>query len=230
MPSKTLHEIVSQRIESFLLNLINVHQCDASTCVQGKQIGKVMAAAVDLKSIEVGRCSSRGGRHTNIIKTSDCRSSISLTDPLKSLQEINPIIIAPKINVKRAQKRKATITQGLLFFEYGDFRRRGFRIVAVLDSDPGKVGGRWGDVKIRPVEDLATIVQDEGVDIAILAVPGDAAQTVADAAVHAGVRGILNFAPVQLRVPASVSVQHVNMVMELEALSFELSRTGADGP
>ena len=119
---------------------------------------------------------------------------------------------------------------GSALFEYGDFRRRGFRIVAVLDSDPGKVGGRWGDVKIRPVEDLATIVQDEGVDIAILAVPGDAAQTVADAAVHAGVRGILNFAPVQLRVPASVSVQHVNMVMELEALSFELSRSGADGP
>jgi redox-sensing transcriptional repressor len=116
---------------------------------------------------------------------------------------------------------------GAALFEYGNFRRRGFEIVAVLDTDPAKIGTRWGEVTIRPASELPRVIRDEGVEILILTVPNEAAQTVADAAIAAGVRGILNFAPVQLRVPPHVFVQDVNMVMELEALSFDLSRAPA---
>lgn len=113
---------------------------------------------------------------------------------------------------------------GSALFEYGDFRRRGFTIVAVLDRDPDKVGSRWGEVPVRHVSELPDVVREEKVEILILTVPSEAAQEVADAAVAAGVRGILNFAPTQVKVPEGVSLQDVNMVMELEALSFELSR------
>lgn len=113
---------------------------------------------------------------------------------------------------------------GSALFEYGDFRRRGFTIVAVLDNDRQKVGRRWGSVPIRHVSELPETIRSEGVEIMILTVPSEAAQEIAEVAVASGVRGILNFAPTQLRIPEGVSLQDVNMVMELEALSFELSR------
>jgi redox-sensing transcriptional repressor len=112
---------------------------------------------------------------------------------------------------------------GSALFEYPDFRQRGFHIVTVLDVDPAKVGRRWGDVTIQPVERLEDEVGRQGLEVLILAVPAEAAQTLAERAVGAGIRGILNFAPTQLRLPPTVAVQDVNMVMELEALSFDLT-------
>lgn len=120
---------------------------------------------------------------------------------------------------------------GSALFEYADFRRRGFRIETVLDIAPDRVGQWWGEVQIENAADLERILTDRKIDIVILAVPADAAQETADRAVAAGVRGILNFAPTQLRLPAGVSIQDVNMVMELEALSFDLTHEGDDpGP
>lgn len=116
---------------------------------------------------------------------------------------------------------------GAALFEYGNFRRRGFTIVSVFDNDPAKIGTRWAGVEIRDVAELSRLIPKLGVEILILTVPNEAAQPIADAAIEAGVHGILNFAPVQLRVPDHVYVQDVNMVMELEALAFDLSRDSA---
>jgi redox-sensing transcriptional repressor len=119
---------------------------------------------------------------------------------------------------------------GSALFEYADFRRRGFDIVAVLDNDPGKIGTKWsGAVEVEDVAGLERVLQRESVDVVIVAVPAAAAQEVGDRAVAAGVRGILNFAPLQLRVPEDVSVQDVNVVTELEALSFDLTHLHATG-
>lgn len=114
---------------------------------------------------------------------------------------------------------------GSALFEYAGFRRRGFDIVAVLDADPRKQGKRWGHVTVRDTSEVAQALRNERVDIVILAVPAEAVPDVLDQVVEAGVKGILNFAPMQLRVPADVAVKDVNMVMELEALSFALSQT-----
>jgi len=112
---------------------------------------------------------------------------------------------------------------GSALFEYGDFRRRGFSIVAVLDSDTQKVGTTWGDVQITAVTELEHVLAERSVEIVILAVPAHAVQPMVDRVVSAGVKAVLNFAPTQLKVPADVVVQDVNMSMELEALSFALS-------
>lgn len=117
---------------------------------------------------------------------------------------------------------------GSALFEYGGFRDRGFEIVSVLDSDPAKIGRRWGSVRIRPVQDLEDVIRDEGVGLVIVAVPATAGQDVVDRAVEAGARGILNFAPAQLRVPDHVALKDVNLVMELEALSFSLTQSGLE--
>lgn len=118
---------------------------------------------------------------------------------------------------------------GSALFEYEGFHRRGFRIVAVVDADPEKVGARWGDLVIRPDEALEEVLAEEGVDVAILTVPGPVAQEVAERIVDAGVRAILNFAPVHLRLPDHVTLKDVNLVVEMETLSFALSRAGEEG-
>jgi redox-sensing transcriptional repressor len=115
---------------------------------------------------------------------------------------------------------------GSALFEYAGFRRRGFEIVAVLDADPGKRGMRWGGIPVQDISELEQALKRERVDIVILAVPAEAVPDVSARVVATGVKGILNFAPMQLRVPPDVAVKEVNMVMELEALSFALSQAG----
>jgi redox-sensing transcriptional repressor len=119
---------------------------------------------------------------------------------------------------------------GSALFAYPFFRERGFEIVSVVDRDPAKVGTRWNGIEIEPVDDLSRVVRDGRIAMAILAVPGEVAQEVTDALVAAGVQGILNFAPTQLRVPPGVVVNDVNLVMELEALSFALQHGGRGVP
>ena len=116
---------------------------------------------------------------------------------------------------------------GSALFEYPNFSARGFRLVAVIDQDPAKVGREWGEVAISDVSELETVVRERAIDFVILAVPGDAAQAIAERAVAAGARGILNFAPTQLRVSEDVPVTNVNLVMEMEALSFALTKDRA---
>lgn len=113
---------------------------------------------------------------------------------------------------------------GSALHAYPHFADRGFRIVAVLDHDPAKIGLQWGGTRVRPMAELETTVEKEGVEMAILAVPGPAAQSVTERLVAAGVRAILNFAPVRLEVPEAVVVNDVNLALEMEALSFALTR------
>jgi redox-sensing transcriptional repressor len=113
---------------------------------------------------------------------------------------------------------------GSALFEYPNFAARGYDCVAVLDSDPEKIGQCWGDVPIRPEQDLEEIIRTLDISLVVLAVPPEAAQALADRAVAAGARGLMNFAAVQLRVPHDIAVTDVNLVMELEALSFAITQ------
>jgi len=117
---------------------------------------------------------------------------------------------------------------GSALFAYPNLASRGFHIVVVVDNDPEKVGTQWGEVRIRPQEELEDAIRSEKVDMAIVAVPVEAGQSVVDRVVSAGVRGILNFAPTPLQVPRDVWIKDVNLVIEMEALSYALSQGGED--
>lgn len=112
---------------------------------------------------------------------------------------------------------------GAALAQYHGFSQRGFRIIAVYDADPAKVGRAVDGLVIRPLTDLTEDAKRQAPDIAVLAVPAVAAQDVADLVVKSGIRAILNFAPHQLQVPETVAVKAVNMAMELEGLSFALT-------
>lgn len=107
--------------------------------------------------------------------------------------------------------------------QYRGFRQRGFKIVAVYDVGSHVVGKKIDGFVVRHLDDIEKDAATDRPDIAVLAVPADAAQLVAERVVSAGIRAIMNFAPVQLQVPDSVTVKTVNMAMELEGLSFALT-------
>lgn len=106
---------------------------------------------------------------------------------------------------------------------YEGFSRRGFEVAAIYDRDPKKIGSRSNGLVVRDVKRLEADLRKEPTDIAIVVTPGEAAQEVADRLVRSGVKALLNFAPVQLKVPRDVEVKTVNMAQELEALSYSLA-------
>jgi len=109
---------------------------------------------------------------------------------------------------------------GSALVQYRGFRDRGFDLLAIYDNDPKKIGRQWDALVVRDVAHLEKDLQREPADIAAVVTPADSAQPVADRLVKCGVTAILNFAPAQLQVPDHVTVKTVNLVLELEALSY----------
>src|SRR5262249_53973383 len=94
---------------------------------------------------------------------------------------------------------------------YRGFQQRGFRIVALFDAEPGKVGQVIDGLEVHPPERMAEIIKATGAELGVVTVPSESAQAVVDALVAAGIRGILNFAPVVLRLPPGVSLVSVDL-------------------
>ena len=112
---------------------------------------------------------------------------------------------------------------GRALMPYARFRRKGFEIVAVFDADPNVVGTVVAGHKVRPMNDLPALVRERNILIGIVAVPAEGAQEVANALIAAGVKGILNFAPVRLEVQDEVTVMSVDFLLSLEQLAFQIS-------
>jgi redox-sensing transcriptional repressor len=112
---------------------------------------------------------------------------------------------------------------GSALVQYHGFRDRGFDLVAIYDDDPQKIGRSWNGMSVRDIAQLERDLKHDPADIAAVVTPAEAAQAVADRLVASGVTAILNFAPVQLQVPERVAVKTVNLVLELEALSYVLA-------
>ena len=113
---------------------------------------------------------------------------------------------------------------GSALFHYRGFGTQGFKIAAIVDDDPAKVGRDVDGVPIIPSRDLARETRSRGVQIAIVAVPAESAQTVADQLVAAGIKAILNFAPARIKVARDVRLKNVDLSIELETLSFYLAK------
>lgn len=115
---------------------------------------------------------------------------------------------------------------GSALYHYRGFARQGFRIVAIFDEDPDKIDRTVEGTPIFATRDMTHEVRARGIQIAILAVPPEAAQAVTDLLVAAGIRALLNFAPARLKVPRDVRLKDVDLSIELETLSFYLARAG----
>lgn len=108
---------------------------------------------------------------------------------------------------------------------YKGFAKMGFKTAAVFDNDPKKIGKSWGKAKIFHPKQIPRVTKQKKIEIAIIAVPADAAQSVIDKFIRAGIKAILNFAPAKLSLPKDVKSRNVDLSMELVNLTHFLSLT-----
>jgi redox-sensing transcriptional repressor len=110
---------------------------------------------------------------------------------------------------------------------YAGFATRGFRVAALFDADPARIGTTVRGLQVQSITTLERVVAEEQIAIAVLAIPATVAQDVCDKVVAAGVTSILNFAPVVLSVPTHVDLRKVDLAAELQILSFHENRKSA---
>jgi redox-sensing transcriptional repressor len=146
----------------------------------------------------------------------DVHALIAETSTILGLEEERTVVLVGAGNLGRA------------LAAYEGFAPQGFRLVAVLDVDAAVVGTRIGGLEVAHLDTLPTIARREQVDMGVVAVPGHAAQPVVDVMIAAGLRAVLNFAPVHVRVPEGVAVRRVDLSTELQMLSFARSRARRD--
>lgn len=118
---------------------------------------------------------------------------------------------------------------GSALASYKEFQKQGFYIKLLFDNDPKKIGAALAGTTILDTKNLASQLKQQKIELAILTLPGNAAQSIAEEVVRSGIKAILNFAPVTLKVPEDVFLRNENMAIELEYLSFCLKNRNNPG-
>ena len=205
-----MRDVASSTVRRLSLYLQFLHECEAR----------------GLATVSSGALAERGGASPAQVRKdlsffgSFGRRGVGYSVPLLAgrLREILGLVRRYRVILVGAGRVGAALAA------YPGFRQRGFDVVAVYDADPARIGGAVDGLLVRSHERLEADLAAERADIAVIATPAGAAQGVADRLVKAGVRALLNFAPVTLAVPPAVTVSDVNMALELEALSYALHR------
>lgn len=112
---------------------------------------------------------------------------------------------------------------GRALMAYRGFNEKGFKLAAVFDNDPNKVGKKIGNFTVQSLSELENTIRTQAIKLGIISVPAEVAQDVADKLVGAGLRGLLNFAPVSLQLPPEVALNAVDLAVSLEQLSFQVN-------
>jgi redox-sensing transcriptional repressor len=115
---------------------------------------------------------------------------------------------------------------GTALANYNGFTQSNFAVVSLFDFDKAKIGTRIGNahILVHDVKKIARVVKDEGIDVAVIAVPARVAQRVLNQVMAAGIKAVLNFAPVRLHARLGVKVKTVDLTISLESLSYFLAR------
>jgi redox-sensing transcriptional repressor len=111
---------------------------------------------------------------------------------------------------------------GTAFLNYNFTKNNNTKIVVGFDVSPDKVEKKIGDISVHHMDDLEKVIMDQQIEVAILTIPAPQAQEVTDRLVNANIRGILNFTPARLTVPANIRVHHIDLAIELQSLVYFL--------
>jgi redox-sensing transcriptional repressor len=201
--SRRIPEATVARLPVYLRSLLELAG-ERTTTISSERLAEmagVNAAKVRKDLSYLGSYGTRGVGYDVAYLIHQIRRELGLTQDW-------PIVIAGVGNLGHA------------LANYRGFPERGFRVVALVDVDPQKVGEAVGGLHVHHVDELAMLVRMHRIAIGAIATPSTAAQEVADRMVAAGIRSILNFAPVTISVPANVSVRKVDLAVELQILAF----------
>ncbi|RBP87352.1 redox-sensing transcriptional repressor [Cytobacillus firmus] len=111
---------------------------------------------------------------------------------------------------------------GTAFLNYNFLKNNNTKIEVAFDVDESKVGTSIGDVPVHHMDDLEEVIINNNIQVAILTVPAPPAQAITDRMVNAKIKGILNFTPARLTVPASIRIHHIDLAVELQSLVYFL--------
>jgi redox-sensing transcriptional repressor len=114
---------------------------------------------------------------------------------------------------------------GIALSNYNRYKQETLSITAIFDADPAKVGMEIGGLRVKHADELEAEIIRQGIQMAIITVPASEAQNVCDRLVRSGVKAILNFAPVNLRVPPHVRLNHADLTTELQSLAYYLDES-----
>ncbi len=136
-----------------------------------------------------------------------------LTDQLRQILHVNKVWDVAVVGIGDV---------GHALARYQGFSNRGFRIVLLFDNDAKKIGTKVGEFTVHDIADMVKMVRESGVQVAMLSVPVDHAQQVTNLLVEAGVKSILNYAPINISVPQTVHVQYIDPVLHLQRMTYYL--------
>jgi redox-sensing transcriptional repressor len=105
---------------------------------------------------------------------------------------------------------------------YKGFANRGFQVSAIFDIDPSKIGKKIGSLVVKDIREMCDYVADNNIQIAVLAIPAEDAQHVIDDLVEVGITAILNYAPIYIKTPEGVQIEHIDPSVHLQKLSYFL--------
>jgi redox-sensing transcriptional repressor len=203
-------EATVARLPIYLRALVELAE-DGATTVSSDALARaagVNSAKVRKDLSHLGSYGTRGVGYDVAYLIHQVRRELGLSQPW-------PIVLAGVGNLGHA------------LANYRGFPERGFRIAALVDADPAKVGEIVGGLTIRSVDALPEVVASLDAAIGMICTPGSVAQEVADRMIDAGIRSILNFAPSVISVPEGVSVRKVDLAIELQILAFYEQRKAA---
>ena len=176
--------------------------------ISSKKLGEYMGASASQVRLDLSYFGDFGqqGYGYNIKK---------LKQELANILNINSetsFIIVGAGNIGRAMTR------------YKAFANTGFMLKAIFDINPDLRGQKLGNVEIRHTDEMVQFIKDNHIDIAILAIPKDEANEVTKTLVDAGIKGILNFAPLDLDVTNHITIENIHIIDKMLALSFMIHR------
>ncbi|MSR43611.1 MAG: redox-sensing transcriptional repressor Rex [Pedosphaera sp.] len=169
---------------------------------------EALAAAVGVKSTQLRKDLTYFGQFGTRGLGYDVEQLVTLVSDVLGTTRLQPVILVGVGNLGSA----------LLF--YRGFQQEGFEIVAAFDQFPQKKQSRRFATPVLGMDQTTEIIRKHGVKMAVLTVPPEAAQAVANTLIDAGITGILNFSTITLQVPEDVMVNNVNLAIELENLSY----------
>jgi redox-sensing transcriptional repressor len=198
IPRKTIY-----RLSVYLRCLHRLRQNGLSTVRS-----EALANAAGLKPTQLRKDLTYFGQFGTRGLGYDVEQLASMISDLLGTNRLQPVVLVGVGNL------------GTALLSYRGFEQEGFEIVAAFDAEPDRERDKPIPVPIHPMDRIGPVVRDKSVRMAIIAVPATAAQTVTNALVEAGIGGILNFSPAMLTVPDTVTVNSVNLAIELENLSY----------
>ncbi|MBO8162961.1 MAG: redox-sensing transcriptional repressor Rex [Brevibacillus sp.] len=208
MKAPKISEAVVRRLPVYLRYLIHLQQMQVKT-VSSQQMGKTL----DINPAQIRKDLSSFGDFGKKGIGYDVDYLIEkIRQILKLDQEIHVALVGAG-------------HLGHAISNYNAYLRDNMRIVAIFDNDPAKQGKTIAGLVIQPLEELKDTVKQRQIRLAIITVPAAAAQAVADQLIEAGIEGILNFAPVNIRTDADVKIYHADVTSSLQSLAYYLNRT-----